>query len=70
MLKHDKAPANPDRFKYLDTSGKRRAITDDGYDSLRYRRVDIALKRLYTWILVDLPYNKKGKTNLSDGEIS
>ena len=56
MLKHGHGSANPDRFKYLYTGGKR--IKDDGYNSLKYKRVDIALKRLYTWVLVDLPHLK------------
>ena len=56
MLKHGHDSANPDRFKYLYSGGKR--IMDDGYNTLKYRRVDIVLKRLYTWVLVDLPHLK------------
>ena len=58
MLKHGHGSANPDRFKYLYTGGKR--IKDDGYNSLIYKRVDIALKRLYTKVIVDLPHLKHG----------
>ena len=58
MLKHGHQSANPDRFKYLYTGGKR--IKDDGYNSLIYKRVDIALKRLYTKVIVDLPHLKHG----------
>jgi hypothetical protein len=54
MLKHTKDKANPDRFKYLYSGAKR--IDKDGYNSLKYKRQDLVLKRLYTWILVDLPH--------------
>ena len=56
MLKHSKDKANPERFRYLYSGAKRMA--KDGYNSLKYRRVDLLLKRLYTWILVDLPHLK------------
>ena len=54
MLKHNKAKANPDRLKYLYSGAKR--IDKDGYNSLKYKPVKIAQKRLFTWILVDLPH--------------
>ena len=53
MLKHTKDKANPERFKFLYSGAKRMA--KDGYNSLKYRREKLELKRLYTWILVDLP---------------
>ena len=56
MLKHSKTKANPERFKYLYNGAKR--IGKDGYNSLRYKRVDIKKKKLYTWVLVDLPHLK------------
>jgi len=56
MLKHGKEKANPERFKYLYSGAKRMAR--DGYNSLKYRKVDFLLKKLYTWILVDLPHLK------------
>lgn len=56
MLKHAKDKANPDRFKFLYSGAKR--MDKDGYNSLKYKRVDLLLKRLYTWILVDLPHIK------------
>jgi hypothetical protein len=56
MLKHGKEKANPERFKYLYSGAKRMA--KDGYNSLKYRKVDFQLKPLYTWILVDLPHLK------------
>lgn len=56
MLKHGKEKANPERFKYLYSGAKRMA--KDGYNSLKYRKVDFQLKKLYTWILVDLPHLK------------
>jgi len=52
MLKHSKGKANPDRFKNLYSGAKR--MGKDGYNSLRYRKVQLKLKKLYTWILVDL----------------
>ena len=54
MLRHSKDKANPDRFKYLYSGAKRMA--KDGYNSLKYKPVKIEFKRLYTWILVDLPH--------------
>ena len=54
MLRHSKDKANPDRFKYLYSGAKRMA--KDGYNSLKYKPVKIEYKRLYTWILVDLPH--------------
>jgi len=56
MLKHGKEKANPERFKYLYSGAKRMAR--DGYNSLKYRKVDFMLKKLYTWVLVDLPHLK------------
>ena len=53
MLKHQKDKANPERFKFLYSGAKR--MTKDGYNSLKYKKVDFQLKALYTWILVDLP---------------
>ncbi len=38
-------------------SGAKR-MSNDGYNSLKYKRVKLELKRLYTWILVDLPHLK------------
>eukprot|EP00095_Tigriopus_kingsejongensis_P011727 maker-scaffold213_size254208-snap-gene-1.27 protein:Tk11727 transcript:maker-scaffold213_size254208-snap-gene-1.27-mRNA-1 annotation:"beta- -n-acetylgalactosaminyltransferase bre-4" len=56
MLRHSKDKANPERFKFLYSGAKRMA--KDGYNSLKYKRNDILFKRLYTWILVDLPHLK------------
>ena len=56
MLRHTKTKANPERFKYLYNGAKR--IGKDGYNSLRYKRVDIKMRKLYTWILADLPHLK------------
>jgi len=53
MLKHTKDKANPERFKFLYSGAKRMA--KDGYNSLKYHKEDFLLKKLYTWILVDLP---------------
>lgn len=56
MLKHGKEKANPERFKYLYSGAKR--VNRDGLNSLKYNKVDLVLKKLYTWILVDLPHLK------------
>jgi len=56
MLKHGKEKANPERFKYLYSGAKR--MFKDGLNSLKYTKVDLVLKKLYTWILVDLPHIK------------
>ena len=56
MLRHSKDKANPERFKFLYSGAKR--MSRDGYNSLKYKRVDLQLRRLYTWILVDLPHLK------------
>jgi len=53
MLKHAKDKANPERFKYLYSGAKR--MGKDGYNSLKYKKVKLELKPLYTWVLVDLP---------------
>ncbi|XP_046405281.1 beta-1,4-N-acetylgalactosaminyltransferase bre-4-like [Ischnura elegans] len=52
MISHKKEKANPKRYEYL-YSGQNRFKTD-GLSSLRYERKDIQLKRLYTWIYVEL----------------
>jgi len=56
MLKHGKEKANPERFKYLYSGAKRMAR--DGFNSLKYSKRDFMLKKLYTWILADLPHLK------------
>ena len=58
MLGHQQASANPDRYKLL--YGGENRMHEDGYNSLKYKRVNIAFKPLYTWILVDLKYFEKG----------
>ena len=56
MLKHSKDKANPERFKFLYSGAKR--MSRDGYNSLKYKRVDLQLRKLYTWVNVDLPHLK------------
>ena len=56
MLKHGKEKANPERFKYLYSGAKR--VGRDGLNSLKYTKEELVLKKLYTWILVDLPHLK------------
>jgi hypothetical protein len=52
MLKHKADVPNPDRFNKL-YSGKKRFKTD-GINSIVYKRLDLALKKLFTWILVEI----------------
>lgn len=55
MMKHKKDDPNPDRYNKL-YKGKQRFKTD-GLNSLKYKRLDLLLKRLYTWVHVDLQEN-------------
>jgi len=58
MLHHKKSKeVNPDRYKYLFSGAKR--MDQDGYNSVKYKRIDLKLHRLYTWVLVDLPHLKR-----------
>ncbi|XP_064488284.1 beta-1,4-N-acetylgalactosaminyltransferase bre-4-like [Ornithodoros turicata] len=52
MLKHEKDTPNPERYKFLH-KGRLRYKTD-GINSVKYKRVDIVFKKLYTWILADV----------------
>ncbi|XP_014252790.1 beta-1,4-N-acetylgalactosaminyltransferase bre-4-like [Cimex lectularius] len=52
MLPHTKQKANPKRFENL-YNGKKR-IKIDGLNSLQYRRVEMRLSKLFTWVLVEL----------------
>ena len=54
MLSHNKDEPNPDRMKLLNSGEKR--MDNDGYNSLKYETVKIVSKKLFTWILVDLPH--------------
>ena len=54
MLGHKSYPSNLDRWELL--SGFKNRMETDGYNSVKYERVNIAFKPLYTWILVDLKY--------------
>ncbi len=54
MLAHDKDSANPERFKFLYSGAKR--MERDGFNSLKYRRVKLELRGLYTWVLVELAH--------------
>ncbi|XP_049522025.1 beta-1,4-N-acetylgalactosaminyltransferase bre-4 isoform X5 [Dermacentor silvarum] len=51
-LAHVKSKPSEKRMKLL--KHWRSRVTTDGLNSLKYRRLDIAFKKLYTWILVDL----------------
>lgn len=50
MLKHKKDVPNPDRYNKL-YKGRHRFKTD-GLSNLKYKRLEVVLKKLYTWVLV------------------
>ncbi|XP_014276529.1 beta-1,4-N-acetylgalactosaminyltransferase bre-4 isoform X2 [Halyomorpha halys] len=52
MLPHIKQKANPRRFQQLYSGAKRRKT--DGLNSLQYRRLELRLTKLFTWVLVEL----------------
>ncbi|XP_042913363.1 beta-1,4-N-acetylgalactosaminyltransferase bre-4-like [Parasteatoda tepidariorum] len=52
MLKHKKDEPNPDRYNKL-YKGKYR-YTKDGLSNLKYKRLEIVFKKLYTWVLVEI----------------
>ena len=56
MLAHKKARPNPNRYRVMRNGAKRSRV--DGLSNLKYKRLDIQLKTLYTHILVDIqPWN-------------
>lgn len=52
MLSHKKDNPNPRRYQYLHEGKKR--YSSDGLNSVKYRLLDTQLRRLYTWVYVDL----------------
>lgn len=56
MMKHSKDKPNPDRYNKL-YKGKTRYKTD-GINSLKYKLRDRLLKRLYTWVYVEMEQPK------------
>lgn len=52
-LSHQKAKPNPDRKRLL-LKQKLIEYKSDGLSSLKYRRLDLQLKSLYTHVLVDI----------------
>uniref|UniRef100_A0A6B0V966 Beta-1,4-N-acetylgalactosaminyltransferase n=1 Tax=Ixodes ricinus TaxID=34613 RepID=A0A6B0V966_IXORI len=52
MLGHVKETPSPERFMLLSGAGSR--YHRDGLNSVKYERKKLVLKKLYTWILVDL----------------
>ncbi len=55
-LSHRKAPGNPDRMRVLKEGWARFKI--DGLVDLRYKRLNVQFKPLYTHVVVDIqPYN-------------
>ncbi|XP_018027580.1 beta-1,4-N-acetylgalactosaminyltransferase bre-4 [Hyalella azteca] len=51
MLSHKKQDPNPQRYQAL-YSGKKR-FSSDGLNSVKYRVLDVQLRRLFTWIYVE-----------------
>ncbi len=64
MLRHRADVPNPDRFNKL-YSGEKRFKTD-GINSIVYKRLDLALKKLFTWILVDVEEDSSTKSVVTD----
>ncbi len=52
MLSHQQASANPERLNLIKNGSER--YSTDGLNSLKYRRLDIQLKPLFTHITVEL----------------
>ncbi|XP_047737387.1 beta-1,4-N-acetylgalactosaminyltransferase bre-4-like [Hyalella azteca] len=52
MITHEKDKPNPLRFEML-RSGRSR-YASDGLNSLKYRVLDVQLRRMYTWIYVEI----------------
>ena len=52
MLSHQQASANPERLDLIKNGSER--YSTDGLNSLKYKRLDIQLKPLYTHITVEL----------------
>ncbi|CAN7938022.1 unnamed protein product, partial [Ixodes hexagonus] len=52
MLQHEKDEPNPARFKLLSTAKLR--YKTDGLNSVKYKKLRLVQKKLYTWILADL----------------
>ena len=56
-LVHVKAKPNPNRMKVMEQVSKK--FKTDGLIDLKYKRLDLQLKPLYTHIIVDIePYSK------------
>jgi hypothetical protein len=54
-LVHQKAAPSKDRIRLLDEGPKRmRSADGDGLTNLKYNRIDLRLKLLYTHVLVDI----------------
>ena len=52
MLSHEKAVENPQRFTILSAANQR--LATDGLTDLRYDRLDLKRKPLYTLVKVDI----------------
>lgn len=52
MLSHKEADKNPQRFAILSAAGKR--LATDGLTDLKYDRLDLQRKPLYTLVKVDI----------------
>ena len=63
MLSHKKAKPNPNRYRVMRNGAKRAKV--DGLSSLKYNRLDLQLKQLYTEVLVDIrPPDGQKKANV------
>ena len=52
MLSHKKAKPNPNRYRIMRNGAKRSKY--DGLSNLKYRRLDLQLRSLFTDIIVDI----------------
>jgi hypothetical protein len=64
MFDHPVAKPNPDRMRLFDQGTRR--LKSDGLNDLRYRRLSIEFKPLYTHIIVDVQPQMYKNKNLSD----
>ena len=56
MLSHTKARPNPNRYRVMRNGAKRSKV--DGLSNLKYKRLDVQLRKLYVHILVEISETK------------
>ena len=62
MLSHQRATPNPERKQVLKDGWNR--FKTDGLNNLKYKRIELKLKPLYTHVVVDIqPYNNNLDNN-------